>query len=89
MITSRREKQVVLTMDMDPRIRSWIENAAGLPLQAIPDEGVCVRVSDARTDEPKNRLLAQRVIGKNGVLLTGIPRTMPDTEGHSSCLCRK
>ena len=74
---------------MDYRLRKRIETLAGFSLQTFPDEGVHVRVSDARTDEPKNRLLAQRVIGKNGVLLTGIPRTMPDTEGHSSCLCRK
>lgn len=45
-------------------------------LQMFSDEGVCVRVSDARTDEPKNRLLAQRVAGQNGVLVTGIPRVV-------------
>jgi RimJ/RimL family protein N-acetyltransferase len=59
---------------MDDRIRKWIENIAGLPLQIFPDEGVRVRVSDARTDEPKNRLLALEVVGKNGVLVTGTPR---------------
>ena len=63
-------------MKLDYRIRERIENAAGLPLQMFPDEGVCVRVSDARTDEPKNRLLAQRVAGQNGVLVTGIPRVV-------------
>ena len=77
------------TMDMDSRIRKWNEKAAGLPLQAIPDEGACVRISNARTDEPKNRLLAQRVIGTNGVLVTGIARAMLDTEEHSSCLRRE
>jgi len=61
---------------MDYRICKRIENAAGFPLQTFPDEGVCVRVSDARTDEPKNRLLAQRVAGQNGVLVTGIPRVV-------------
>lgn len=63
-------------MKLDYRIRERIENAAGLPLQIFPDEGVCVRVSDTRTDEPKNRLLAQRVAGQNGVLVTGIPRVV-------------
>lgn len=61
---------------MDYRICKRIENGAGFPLQMFPDEGVCVRVSDAWTDEPKNRLLAQRVAGQNGVLLTGIPRVV-------------
>jgi RimJ/RimL family protein N-acetyltransferase len=61
---------------MDYRICKRIENTAGFPLQKFPDEGVCVLVSNARTDEPKNRLLAQRVAGHNGVLLTGIPRVV-------------
>lgn len=59
---------------MDYRIRKRIERTSGLPFQMFPDEGVCVCVSDARTDKPKNRLLVERVIGKNGVLVTGIPR---------------
>jgi RimJ/RimL family protein N-acetyltransferase len=67
---------------MDNRIRKWIENAAGFSLQMFPDEGVRVRVSDARTDEPKKRLLAQRVAGQNGVLVTGIPRVV---KAVSSC----
>ena len=49
----------------------------------FPDEDVCVRVSDARTDEPKNRLLVERVIGKNGVLVTGIPRIV---EAVTNCV---
>lgn len=61
---------------MDYRICNRIEKVAGFPLQTFPDEGVCVRVSNARTDEPKNRLLAQRVTGHNGVLVTGIPRVV-------------
>lgn len=61
---------------MDCRTCKRIENTAGFPLQTFPDEGVCVRVSNARTDEPKNRLLAQRVAGHNGVLVTGIPRVV-------------
>jgi hypothetical protein len=40
----------------------------------FPDEGVDVRLSTERTDKPKNRLLIERVHGKHGVLLTGIPR---------------
>jgi RimJ/RimL family protein N-acetyltransferase len=59
---------------MDYRIRKWIEKTSGLPFQMSPDEGVSVHVSDARTDEPHNRLLIQRVTGHNGVLVTGIPR---------------
>jgi RimJ/RimL family protein N-acetyltransferase len=59
---------------MDDRIREWIENTAGLPITEIPEEGVHIRVSRARTDEPKNRLLTQRITEKNGVLITGIPR---------------
>lgn len=59
---------------MDYRIRKRIEKTSGFPFQMFPDDDVCVRVSDARTDEPKNRLLIERVIGKNGVLVTGIPR---------------
>jgi len=61
---------------MDDRIVKWIENASGLPYREFPDNGVIVRVSGARTDAPKNRLLVQRVIGKNGVLITGIPRVV-------------
>jgi RimJ/RimL family protein N-acetyltransferase len=61
---------------MDYRVCKRIENTAGFPLQTFPDEGVCIRVSNARTDEPKNRLLAQRVSGHNGVLVTGIPRVV-------------
>jgi len=59
---------------MDDRIVKWIENASGLPFDVIPDDGVRILVSKARTDEAKNRLLAQRVAGKNGALITGIPR---------------
>jgi RimJ/RimL family protein N-acetyltransferase len=59
---------------MDYRIRKWIEKTSGLPFQMFPDKDVSVHVSDARTDEPKNRLLIQRVTGHNGVLVTGIPR---------------
>jgi RimJ/RimL family protein N-acetyltransferase len=61
---------------MDNRIRKWIENEAGLPFEMFPDEGIKVCVSEARTDEPKHRLLAQRVVGKNGTLVTGIPRVV-------------
>jgi RimJ/RimL family protein N-acetyltransferase len=59
---------------MDYRITRWIENASGLPFKTFPDDGILVCVSGARTDVPKNRLLVQRVTGKNGVLITGIPR---------------
>jgi RimJ/RimL family protein N-acetyltransferase len=59
---------------MDVRIEKWIENAAGLSITEFPDEGVRVSISQARNDKPRNRLLVQRVIGKNGVLVTGIPR---------------
>ena len=65
-----------MRLKVDNRIRKRIENTAGLSYQTFPDEGVCARVSDARTDEPKNRLLAQRVAGQNGVLVTGIPRVV-------------
>jgi RimJ/RimL family protein N-acetyltransferase len=61
---------------MDGRIRKWIESKAGLPLSVFPHESIRVRISTARTDEPKNRLLAQRIIGKNGVLITVIPRIL-------------
>jgi len=61
-------------MKLDRRVCKRIEEDVGLSLEAFPDEGVSVRVSDARTDTPKNRLLAQQVAGKNGALLTGIPR---------------
>ena len=63
-------------MELDGRIRRRIEKISGLPFELFPDEGVRVRVSEARTNKPKNRLLAQRVIGKNGVLITGIPRVV-------------
>ncbi|HEY91359.1 MAG TPA: GNAT family N-acetyltransferase [Dehalococcoidia bacterium] len=61
-------------MKPDCRACRQIEKDAGFSLQTFPDEGVCVRVSDMRTDEPKNRLFVQQVTGKNGVLVTGIPR---------------
>jgi RimJ/RimL family protein N-acetyltransferase len=61
---------------MDYRIIKWIENASGLPFETFPDDGVRVLISKARTDAPKNRLLAQRVIGRNGVLITGTPRVV-------------
>jgi len=59
---------------MDYRVQKRLENTAGVPLQTFPDEGVLVCESAARTDEPKNRVLVQRVDSKNGVLVTGIPR---------------
>jgi hypothetical protein len=59
---------------MNDRIAKRIESAAGLPFHEFPQDGVLVCVSGTRTDEPKNRLLAQRVMEKNGVLITGIPR---------------
>lgn len=59
---------------MDYRIRKRIEDGAGFSLETFPNEGVCIRVSDVHTDEPKNRLQSQQVAGKNGVLITGIPR---------------
>jgi len=62
--------------EVDCRVRERLEKDAGLPIQTFPDRGVRVCVSDARTDEPKNRLLAQRVAGKDGVLVTGIPRVV-------------
>jgi RimJ/RimL family protein N-acetyltransferase len=61
---------------MDSRVQKWIEKGAGLPVTAFPDEGIHVCVSQARTDEPKNRLLVQRIIGQNGALVTGIPRVV-------------
>lgn len=61
-------------MKLDYRIRKRIENDAGFSLETFPDEGVSVRVSDVRADRAKKRLLAQQVAGKNGVLMTGIPR---------------
>jgi RimJ/RimL family protein N-acetyltransferase len=61
---------------LDNRIQKWIANTAGLPVTAFPGEGIHVQVSEARTDEPKNRLLVQRIIGQNGVLVTGIPRVV-------------
>jgi RimJ/RimL family protein N-acetyltransferase len=63
-------------MVIDTRICKRIERISGLPFQMFPDEGVHVRVSDARTDKPKNRLLVVQVAGKNGVLVTGIPRIL-------------
>ena len=66
---------------MDDRIRRRIEDVTGLPFEAVPDEGVKVTVSNARSDRPKNRLLVQRVIGKNGVLVTGIPRILEEISG--------
>jgi RimJ/RimL family protein N-acetyltransferase len=61
---------------MDTRVRKRLENNAGFPIEAFPDHGVCVRVSHARADQPKNRLLAQRLPQKNAVLVTGIPRVV-------------
>jgi len=71
---------------MDYRIFKQIEDAAGFPLQTFPDEGICVRVSVARTDEPKNRLLAQQVAGHNGVLVTGIPRVVSAVSGYTASM---
>jgi hypothetical protein len=64
---------------MDDRIQKWIANAAGLPVTAFPGVGIYFQVSQARTDEPKNRLLVQRITGQNGVLVTGIPLHQPGT----------
>lgn len=66
---------------MDDRIRRRIKEATGLPSEAFPDQGVKVSVSSARTDRPKNRLLVQRLTGKNGILVTGIPRVLQDISG--------
>jgi hypothetical protein len=63
-------------METDNRICRRVERISGLPFRMFPDEGVCVHVSDARADEPKNRLLVERVTGKNGVLVTGMPRVV-------------
>jgi RimJ/RimL family protein N-acetyltransferase len=74
------------TLKMDYRIIKWIENASGLPLKIFPDDGVRVVVSKARTDEPKNRLRAQRVMEKNGVLVTGIPRVVEAVKSTAESL---
>ena len=68
---------------MDIRVRKRLENDAGFPIEAFPDHGICVRVSTARTDEPKSRFFAQRVREKDGVLVTGIPRIV---KAVSPCL---
>jgi len=73
-------------MKMDDRIREFIEKDSGLPFQAWPDEGIQVCVSEARTDKPKNRLLVQRVIGKNGVLITGIPRIVKAMKSYAESM---
>ncbi len=67
---------------MDDRLRAWLEARMGLPLGAFPDDGVAVRVSPARSDEPRNRLEVRQVVGR-GVLATGIPRVV---EALSACL---
>jgi RimJ/RimL family protein N-acetyltransferase len=60
-------------MDIDLRIIQRIERTSGLPFGEFPEQGVLLRCSEARTDESKNRLLVERVTGKDGVLVTGIP----------------
>ncbi len=67
---------------MDDRLRGWLEAKTGLPLRALPRDGVAVRVSPARSDEPRNRLEVRQVVGR-GVLVTGIPRVV---EALSPCL---
>jgi RimJ/RimL family protein N-acetyltransferase len=65
-----------LSVHLEGRIQRYIESKAGLPLRAFPQEGVCIRESPARRDEPANRLLIQRVTGREGVLVTAIPRVI-------------
>ncbi len=67
---------------MDDRLRGWLEARTGLPLGAFPRDGVALRVSPARSDQPRNRLEVRQVVGK-GVLATGIPRVV---DALSRCL---
>ena len=60
--------------DMDQRIIKRIERTSGLPFADFPKQGVAITVSPARNDKPKNRLLVERVMENEGVLITGIPR---------------
>jgi RimJ/RimL family protein N-acetyltransferase len=61
---------------MDSRITGWIEDKAGFSLDMFPDQGIRIEISTARSDEPKNRLLAQHIEGQEGVLITVIPRLL-------------
>lgn len=55
---------------MDDRVRRYLEGKAGVSLSASPIDGITVRESPKRTDERGNRVVAQRVAGWNGVLVT-------------------
>lgn len=58
---------------MDDRVRRYLEGKAGVSLNASPIDGIAVRESPKRTDEHGNRVVAQRVAGWNGVLVTARP----------------
>ena len=58
---------------MDDRVRRYLECKAGIPLSVSPIDAIAVRESPKRTDERGNRVVAQRVAGWNGVLVTVEP----------------
>jgi RimJ/RimL family protein N-acetyltransferase len=58
---------------MDDRVRGYLEGRAGVALSDAPTDGIAVCESPKRTDERGNRVVAQRVAGRNGVLVTVQP----------------
>jgi RimJ/RimL family protein N-acetyltransferase len=61
---------------MDERLRRHLEADLGFPLTSLPSAGVEARESAARTDEPGNRLLIQRVFPVEGAVVTAVPRLL-------------
>ena len=58
---------------MDDRVRRYLESKAGVSLSALAGSGIAVRESTKRTAERGNRILVQRVVGENGLLVTVVP----------------
>ena len=55
---------------MDHRVRRYLESEAGISLTGLPDNEVCVHESPKRTGERGNRVVVQRIAGRNGLLVT-------------------
>ena len=61
-----------MELEMDDRIRNYLEQKIKMPINDLPTEGIEIRESAHNRDAPWKRLSIFRV--GNGVLVTGISR---------------
>lgn len=74
---------------IDERVRVYLEGRTGVPLSTFPAEGIAVAETPNRTNAPRNRLMAHRLAGYNGILVTVRPGSVDAVarvvEGMTPC----